>query len=207
MKQKFCRKCNTLKCLDEFHKDKNTKDGYMTICIYCKEVNRIKYSHTLNGVVNCIYSQQKRSSKHRGHYPPLYSFDEFYDWITKGLSFNHIFDNWENSGYMKKLKPSVDRLDDTKGYSLGNIRLVTWEENNKKSHKDMITGFHLHPKSKTIIQLTEDGNYLNEYHSIQEAKRKTNIQRSNIYKVCNGLRKTAGGFKWMYKTDYNQQNI
>jgi len=40
---------------------------------------------------------------------------------------------------------------------------------------------------------------INEYHSIQEASRKTNIAASGICKCCKGELKTAGKFIWKYK--------
>ena len=58
--------------------------------------------------------------------------------------------------------------------------------------------------SGDIIQLNLDGDYLNTYKSGYEAATaigKPNL-RSNIILVCKGKKKTAGGFKWMFKDDY-----
>ena len=63
--------------------------------------------------------------------------------------------------------------------------------------------------SGDIIQLTLDGDYLNTYKSGYEAATaigNPNL-RSNIILVCKGKKKTAGGFKWMFKDDYmNERN-
>lgn len=42
------------------------------------------------------------------------------------------------------------------------------------------------------------------YDSLQDAEIKTGISRKNIGKVCNGgkYRKTAGGYRWMFYSDY-----
>lgn len=55
-----------------------------------------------------------------------------------------------------------------------------------------------------IIQLTLDGDYLNTYKSGYEAATAigNQNQKSNIILVCKGKKKTAGGFKWMFKDDY-----
>lgn len=37
--------------------------------------------------------------------------------------------------------------------------------------------------------------------SLEEAEKITGISHSNIVAVCNGRRKTAGGFIWKYKLD------
>ena len=58
--------------------------------------------------------------------------------------------------------------------------------------------------SGDVIQLTLDGDYLNTYKSGYEAATaigNPNL-RSNIVLVCKGKKKTAGGFKWMFKDDY-----
>ena len=63
--------------------------------------------------------------------------------------------------------------------------------------------------SGDIIQLNLDGDYLNTYKSGYEAATaigNPNL-RSNIILVCKGKKKTAGGFKWMFKDDYmNERN-
>ena len=60
-----------------------------------------------------------------------------------------------------------------------------------------------------IIQLNLDGDYLNTYKSGYEAATaigNPNL-RSNIILVARGKKKTAGGFKWMFKDDYmNERN-
>ncbi len=37
------------------------------------------------------------------------------------------------------------------------------------------------------------------YKSLSDASRKTKISIANIHKVCNGQRKTAGGYHWRYE--------
>lgn len=68
----------------------------------------------------------------------------------------------------------------------------------------MSNSFHDSIKiSGDIIQLNLDGDYLNTYKSGYEAATaigKPNL-RSNIILVCKGKKKTAGGFKWMFKDD------
>ena len=74
-------------------------------------------------------------------------------------------------------------------------------------YADAVMSNSLHGSIKIsgdIIQLTLDGDYLNTYKSGYEAATaigKPNL-RSNIILVCKGKKKTAGGFKWMFKDDY-----
>ncbi len=43
-----------------------------------------------------------------------------------------------------------------------------------------------------------DSTVIAEYRTVKEAEANTNICYTNICNVCNGKRKTAGGFKWEY---------
>lgn len=74
-------------------------------------------------------------------------------------------------------------------------------------YADAVMSNSLHDAIKIsgdIIQLTLDGDYLNTYKSGYEAATAIGNQnlRSNIILVCRGKKKTAGGFKWMFKDDY-----
>lgn len=74
-------------------------------------------------------------------------------------------------------------------------------------YADAVMSNSLHDSIKIsgdIIQLNLDGDYLNTYKSGYEAATaigNPNL-RSNIILVCKGKKKTAGGFKWMFKDDY-----
>lgn len=60
-------------------------------------------------------------------------------------------------------------------------------------------------KWKPIVQLTYDYIYMQEHPSITDASRITiRTAVSSIYKSCKNKGKTtAGGYRWMYKEDYN----
>jgi len=60
----------------------------------------------------------------------------------------------------------------------------------------MINVFSQQPKK--VIQLDKDGNKINSYMSIKEAQNKLGLSCGTICKVCKGINKTAGGFKWRY---------
>lgn len=71
---------------------------------------------------------------------------------------------------------------------------------------DKITAMKYNDKSKKhkpIIQFTLSGEYVREFKHSVEAEEITKILKSSINVVCNkGIRKTAGGYKWMFKNDY-----
>lgn len=47
-----------------------------------------------------------------------------------------------------------------------------------------------------ILQLTKEGQVVNQFDSLYEASKKTGVQRSNIGHCLNGKRNFAGGYKW-----------
>lgn len=62
----------------------------------------------------------------------LLSREEFYDWAMNQDSFHRLFDEWVMSGYDRKLSPSVDRVDSSKGYTIDNMEWVTHSENSRR---------------------------------------------------------------------------
>ena len=56
-------------------------------------------------------------------------------------------------------------------------------------------------QGRPVIQLN-NGNVVEEFYSTQEASRQTGVPQANIYKVCVGERKTAGGYEWRFKNEH-----
>lgn len=63
-----------------------------------------------------------------------------------------------------------------------------------------------------VIQLDLEGNFIKEWKSIMDIQRELNYKNGDISSVCKGAirkgypRKTAYGFKWKYKKDYETNN-
>ena len=133
---------------------------------------------TPRGLLRRIYAQQKSNSKTRKHNPPTYNIDDFIEWALNLENFFSIYSAWWLSNYKKELRPSFDRLDNTKGYSF----------NNRENYCN-----------KSVIQLDLDGNYINDFHSMHEAGRKTGSCFRKISLVCNGYRKTHNKYIWKFK--------
>lgn len=55
---------------------------------------------------------------------------------------------------------------------------------------------------KPIVQLTMNGEYVAEYDSATDALLALGILKQTISSCCHGHRKSAGGYKWMFKRDY-----
>ena len=134
MMERVCKICTKEKNLNEFHKRKEGLYGYRHECKLCFKTRQLKFSRTELGLSGNIFRDQKKDSKHRGHIPPSYSLKEFREWLFNQKNFKILFNKWIKSNYKKDQRPSVDRLDNYKGYSFNNIQLITWKENNEKNY-------------------------------------------------------------------------
>jgi hypothetical protein len=61
----------------------------------------------------------------------LLSKEKFYDWALRSNEFITLFESYSASGFKIKYAPSIDRIDSSKGYVIGNIRWITHSENSR----------------------------------------------------------------------------
>ena len=174
---------------------------------YMKMYNE-KYTRTIKGLVKKIYAHQIRNTKQRGHELPKYTEEELYDWFIAENSKSCIYENWVNSNYDKELIPSIDRLINTKTYSIDNIQLVTWKRNKELANEGIRNGSIqnqtlLNNGLRGVVQIDLFGNIVNEFISFSEATRITGIDHRGISDVCRNIRKTFHGFIWVYKDKLN----
>ena len=197
---KKCTRCNKVKPIDEFYRRrsgvKNKYSRYSNCKDCCSKIN-LNRSRSIRGKALSLFSSQVSRTKINSLPNVSYSKTDFLNWLLSNDKYITFYSEWVKSGYDKMKAPSVDRLDDYSGYSFENIRIVTWEENKLKYHKESMNGIN-NKKNKAVIKMDLNGNDIEEYHSMQHAARKTGIEQSNIWKACNGEIKKSGGFKWRY---------
>jgi hypothetical protein len=98
--------------------------------------NNKRYHKTFFGKLMLTYNNMNRRvrgmvKKHIYEGLELLDRDIFYEWAKNDEDYKRLFNSWVNSEYERKLSPSIDRIDSTKGYVLGNIRFITHSENSK----------------------------------------------------------------------------
>lgn len=78
-----------------------------------------------------------------------------------------------------------------------------------RSHKDIskLKNKINSPHRKSVAKLDLDGNIIKEYHSLREAGLDNNINKAHISRVCRGIQKTSGGFKWKFIDRINNHNF
>lgn len=196
---KNCKRCKQDKTLDCFSVAQSNKGGYSHVCKPCVVSRNQEYWKTPVGRMSAIYATQVTSSDQRKHPRPTYTREELTSWaLLNGLE--SLVAGWRESGYLKELVPSVDRHNPNNPYTLDNIRLVTWKENNDKAYEDRKSCTHITKQCKRIEQLTKEGQHVSFYDSVASASRATGITRTNINRMCAGAPqyKSVGGFVWRY---------
>lgn len=72
----------------------------------------------------------------------IMDYDEFMQWCKTFDNLNiflTIYFDWAANGFNRWDSPSVDRIDPTLGYIVGNIQWLPFSENCEKNHKHPIT--------------------------------------------------------------------
>ena len=190
-----CPKCGVNKNVNLFAKNKSRSNGYNSYCKECLKEDIKNSQRTKKGVVISIYGSQKRSSISRGTKLPLYTFEELYSYCINSILFNKLYENWKHSNYESGLKPSFDRINYDNPYGFDNIRLMTWEENAKRQYGlDRNRGGS--NMRKRIAIISEDGNIIKEFDSINKGKIYANLSNSTDITSSIKRKGTAGGYRW-----------
>ena len=120
-------------------------------------------------------------------------------------------------------KPYVDHIDtDRTNNNVSNLRWVTAKENNDneltkekykrkakelydlgKANKPIGTKGSDNPKSKKVVQLSLEGDFICVWDSIRGTE-EGGFRCRHVCDCCRGKRKTHKGFKWMYLSDYEK---
>jgi len=158
-----------------------------------------KYRRTFKGRLHRMYSSQRANAKRRNHHLPTYTKQEFFYWAICN-DYYDLYNSWKKQDFLKKATPSADRLDNTKSYTLSNLRLTTWEINDAAAHLDFKSG-KLFNKQTKVNQFTKTGIFIATHVSQSAAARAVNTSQGNIGRVCRGGRKSVKGFLWEFTNE------
>ena len=108
----------------------------------------------------------------------------------------------------KKINMVIFNEDGTVNKEKTTIEWATYEENNnyatrnERIAKTMTNG----KLSKRVLQLSLSGELIREWESTMECGR-NGFNQGNIVSCCQGKRKSAHGFRWMYADDYKEKQF
>jgi 5-methylcytosine-specific restriction endonuclease McrA len=208
---KTCKDCKKELPIRSFHKKPSNKDGRDIRCKGCK---KIRYNEpNARKVFAKIYCSQIDHSISRDQPSPTYTFDDLVAWAEQQSTTVDLWEGYVASGYETRLRPSVDRVDDSKGYELTNIQLTTWGESSDNGTQGKKAGT-LNSNQRAVAAHNKDGSPHKEYVSIMDAARDVDGRPSGIAGVANGVPvkdgrgylntpKSYKGFIWKWMT----QNI
>lgn len=110
-----------------------------------------------------------------------FSFEQFNEWISKNDRYKKVFKEWKESNGDTHLSPSIDRIDNSKDYTLKNIQVLTRHENLLKGKRRNVNPdriIHLNNRRNEIIfQLDWEG-----YSNIQIGFL-TGLDRTWVYRI------------------------
>lgn len=176
---KICTVCSRSLSFDCFDTQSTGAQGRRADCKDCRK----RFSRSQKGMVGLIYATQNSKSRKRGHPAPAYTQQELFDWMWTQPHALALYEEWQASGYAQDNKPSVDRLDDYKPYTLDNIRLIPWGDHKERYYQDAKDGIN----TKTCIsvdQYTLSGDFIKTHHSYNSAARAVGGLMSNIRNVA-----------------------
>lgn len=125
---KKCNLCKFTRSNSDFYNQRASTNGKESKCKLYLTMLR----STAKGVIRIIWNSQLGNSKKRGSKRPKYGKLWLINWVLSQDKYYKLHHNWVMSNYDSKLKPSVDRIDDSIGYTKINIQLMTWAENREK---------------------------------------------------------------------------
>lgn len=105
-------------------------------------------------------------------------------------------------------KPEVDHVDTNRQNNcVFNLCFCTSKENSNNpltlEHNPSRGKFGAeHHCSIQIVQLTIDGKLIKKWAAAIEVQRELGINKGHITECCLGKRKSAGGYRWMYYSDW-----
>ena len=147
-----------------------------------------KYDRSKKGLPGKIYAGQRNGARIRGRAKPDYTLDELRKWLNGQVKWHLLYENWVNSGYDSEFKPSIDRIDSSKSYTLDNIQLMTWQQHKQKTSIE---------QSSPVDMLDMEGCYLRTFQKLRDAASIMGVDRASIHRVSSGKQKSAGGYRWV----------
>jgi hypothetical protein len=122
-----------------------------------------RYEKTKRGFLMRLYRNMKsriegvqRLKAHLYLGKDLLAKEGFYEWAEASPDFHRLYEAYERSDFDRELAPSVDRIDTTMGYILGNMRWITANENSRLGIKNLHRPGRKYARHKLTVAQVEE---------------------------------------------------
>jgi hypothetical protein len=174
MSEKSCSKCNVIKDVTQFYRNTDSKDGLRSWCKSCCHQQTKKYRTEHPDIVkqqDTLHSRQYRARQMVENPKLCKARDMIYNARRrareKNIEFSITLDNlpWQTQDYCRAFpwvkliwnnpkwqddSPSLDRIDNSRGYVPGNVEIISLRANKKKSDSTFEEIHALHEYVTTI---------------------------------------------------------
>ena len=124
---KQCKTCNKIKTTDNFTTARHQKDGLFNSCKECITAKDLAYKRTVKGFTSVQYNRHKARAKGHG-YVLSYSKEDLLSWVESREDKAILFKEWKDSEYDIKYYPSITKIDESKQYSIDNLKMMGWRD-------------------------------------------------------------------------------
>lgn len=136
------------------------------------------------------YSSVRFKSKRMGRKLPEFSKQDLIDWLNEN-GFQNLWAEYEKVGYEKDIRPSIDRVDDYKGYSFDNMQLITWKENQIKGVNGVKHHKNCHNRqNRKSVNLFKDGKFIKSFDSLIDCADFLGCHKVSVSRCLTGRRKS-----------------
>lgn len=145
-----------------------------------------EYRRSPKGVLTNMYDHMRR------RHSVEFTLKEFHERFLTDRRFLRLHAEWVEKGFDRSSKPSLDRINRKKPYTIRNTQMLTWAENRYKQTMERRS------RKGVVIQLL-NGRVVGRYLSQREAVRVTGLTQGLISNVLNGRRNHTGGYQFVYE--------
>lgn len=158
------------------------------MCSSC--LRKFKRQNKPSFYLGTCYSEMKRRvktyDKLRPNYYnlPICSKDEFINRFLNDPNFLKLFKEWKRNGFTRKSAPSIDRIDNNKGYDISNLQFIRQGINSVKDVKIKILLVN-NESEHTFDSCKEAAGFLGISASLfcRERKQKNSCRGYAVYEI------------------------